>query len=246
MVTELSTPRGHGLVRVAHNLRQHITNPRDWGMSAGTDYWANFGDLTLVPGGGQDLVSYGWLENGTWVTLAGSTADLLDSADAGATGGVHCDTADDAITSPFIFGDYAHGLQAGQFLGYMPTMLNCEMYMRLSANNDEEISGAGFVEGGATAAYAKGDLMALVTSDGTNFSLESGAAAAAGSTDNTNPHLFKIEMRAGVAIRWYIDGTLQTNTLALQTDLFPVAWVVNSGTGGSNDPVVSWVHIWYE
>ena len=228
----------------APSKRVHITNPRDWGMGAGTDYWANFSDLTLVPGGGQDLVSYGWLENGTWVTLASSTADLLDSTDVGDIGGVHCDTAGDAITSPFIFGDYAHGLQAGAFLGYTPTTLCCEMYMMFSALNDEEVSGAGFIEAGATAAYAKGDLMAFVTTDGTNFSLESGAAAASGSAENSNPHLFKIVMAAGATIKWYIDGVLQANALALQTDLWPCAWAVNAET--DNDPIVNWVHIWYE
>ena len=244
MTTELPPPRGHGVVRVAHNLRCHITDPRGWACCAGTDFWVNFSDLTLVPGGKHDLVDYGWLENGTWVTLASSGADLLDADDVGDIGGVHCDTAGDALTSPFIFGDYAHGLQAGQFLGYMPTTLCCEMYMRFSANNDEEVSGAGFLEAGASAAYAKGDLMALVADDGTYFSLESGAAAAVGSAHDANPHLFKIVMVAGATIKWYIDGVLQANALALQTDLWPCAWVINAET--DNDPIVNWVHIWYQ
>ena len=50
-------------------------------MSAATDYWANFGDLSLVPADSQDLVNYGWVESGTWATLAGSDGDLLSSAD---------------------------------------------------------------------------------------------------------------------------------------------------------------------
>jgi hypothetical protein len=156
------------------------------------------------------------------------------------------DDADDAITSPFIFGDYAHTLMAGQVLGYLPTTLTLECYARFSANNNEEASGFGFVEAGATTAYAKGDLMALITSDGTNFSLESGAAAATSiDLDNTTVHQWKIVMKTGEAITWSIDGTPQTNTLALQTALFPVAFVVTTANGGSNDPVVSWVHLWY-
>lgn len=244
MTTELVPPRGHGIVRVAHNLRHHVTSPKNWGTESGTDFWANFSDLTLVPGGEHDLVKYGWLENGTWVTLASTGADLLSLATPGDIGGVHCDTSGDALTSPFIFGDYAHGLQAGQFLGYMPTTLCCEMYMRFSANNDEEVSGAGFIESGATAAYAKGDLMAFVTTDGTDFSLESGAAAASGSADSTNPHQFKIVMVAGATIKWYIDGVLQANALALQAAVGPYAWAINAET--SNDPIVNWVHIWYQ
>lgn len=167
--------------------RVHVTNPRDWGMSAGTDYWASFGDLTLAPALAQDLVNYGWLEAGTWAQLAGSAAGLNDSADAGTTGGANFPAADDSIVSPFIFGDYSHALLAGAFLGYTPTTLNMECYARFAAENDEESSGFGFVEAGATTTFIKGDLMALVTTDGTDFSLENGTAAAAGSTDNTTP-----------------------------------------------------------
>ena len=87
--------------------------------------------------------------------------------------------------------------------------------------------------------------MALVTSDGTDFSLESGAAAAAGSTDNTTAHRFRIEAISGDTINWYIDDTKQTNSLAIQANLWPVAFCITTATGGSNDPVVAWVHIWY-
>ncbi len=225
--------------------RVHITNPRDWGMAAGTDYWASFGDLTLAPALAQDLVNYGWLEAGTWAQLAGSAAGLNDSSDAGTTGGANFPAADDSIVSPFIFGDYSHALLAGAFLGYTPTTLNMECYARFAAENDEESSGFGFVEAGATTTFIKGDLMALITTDGTDFSLESGAAAAAGSTDNTTPHRFRIEAISGDTINWYIDDTKQSNSLAIQADLWPVAFCITTATGGSNDPVVAWVHIWY-
>ena len=180
MTTELSPPKGHGLVRVAHNLRVHATRPQDWGSAVATDYWANFGDLTLVPSDSTDLDLNGWVETGTWVHLAGSAASFLDSTDVGVTGGAHIDTAGDAIRSPFIFGDYAHGLLAGQILGHFPTRLNMECYARFNADGgDDEDTGFGFVEAGAATPFVKAGLMALITSDGTNFSLESGAAAAA-------------------------------------------------------------------
>ena len=194
----------------------------------------------------SDLVANGWLTSG-FSQLAGSLADLLTSADAGTTGGLNLATVSDYIISPFVFGDYAHGQMAAGILGYTPTTLNMECYARLAANADEEETGFGFLEAGVDAnALVKADLMAYVTSDGTNFSLESGAAAAAGSTDNTNPHLFKIELAAGAAIKWYIDGTLQANTLALQADLWPCAWGAGTKAAtGTNDPVISWTHIWY-
>lgn len=225
--------------------RVHITNPRDWGMSAGTDYWASFGDLTLAPAAAQDLVKYGWLEAGTWAQLAGSAAGLIDSSDVGTTGGANFPAADDSIVSPFIFGDQSHALLAGAFLGYTPTTLNMECYARFAAANDEESSGFGFVEAGATTTFIKGDLMAIVAIDGTDFSLESGVAAAAGSTKNTTAHRFRIEAKSGSAINWYIDDTLQANTLAVQANLWPVAFCITTATGGNNDPVVAWVHVWY-
>ena len=227
--------------------RVHITDPRVWNMSVGTDYWANFSDPLLVPAGANDLVNYGWLENGTWVTVANTGADLLTSSDVGTVGGIHVDTADDAVTTPFIFGDYSHAVACNAILGYTPTKLNFECYARFSASNDEELSGFGWVENGATAAYAKTDWMALIAIDASKFSLESGAAAAQGDTaKDTVAHVFKVICEAGATIEFYVDGTKQTNELALQTDLWPCAWVINAGTGGSNDPVCNWLHIWYE
>lgn len=225
--------------------RVHVTNPRDWGMSAGTDYWANFGDLTLVEGDSQDLSLYGWLESGTWASLAGSGADLLASADVGVTGGANIDTANDGITSPFIFGDYAHATMVEALLGYAPTRLNFECYARFAANNNEESSGFGFMEAGAASPAVKAGHMAFITSDGTDFSLESGAAAATSDdNDNTTAHLWKVTLTFGGSVSFAIDGVTQANTLALQTDLFPVAWGASTAT--ANDPVISWVHIWYD
>ncbi len=248
MVTELSTPRGHGLVRVAHNLRVHATNPQEWGNTAATDYWANFGNLDQIPANAiGDLDLYGWVTT-AFSHLAGSGADFMSAspiADAGTTGGLNFATAGDYLTSPFIFGDYAHALMAGQILGKMPTSLNMECYARFAANANEEESGFGFVEAGAASPFVKAGLMALITSDGTNFSLESAAAVDAGAVDDTNPHQWKIRFR-GTTAEWWIDGTSQ-GTIAIQDDLWPVAWGVSTkAASGTNDPVISWVHIWYE
>ena len=42
-----------------------------------------------------------------------------------------------------------------------------------------------------------------------------------------------------------MDGTSQ-GTLALQANVFPLAWGASVGAAGTGDPVISWVHIWYE
>lgn len=225
--------------------RVHALHPHDWAAAAATDYWANFGSVVGIPAdaiGDPDL--YGWLTTG-YSHAVGSGADFMSSSDVGTTGGINLDAAGDYIVSPFIFGDYAHQQLVAGLLGYSPSKLNMECYARFAANNDEEETGFGFVEAGSAQPFVKAGLMALITSDGTNFSLESGAAADAGSTDNTTPHLFKIQVRSS-AVEWWIDGTSQ-GTLALQTDLWPVAWGASTKAAtGANDPVVSWVHIWYD
>lgn len=245
MTTELSRPKGHGIVRVSHNLRVHAYRPQDWGAFPATDYWANWGDLTFADAAASDLVANGWLTSG-FSQLASSGADFISSSDVGTPGGLNFDAVSDYIISPFIFGDYAHALLAGQILGYMPTVLNMECYARFAANADEEETGFGFLEAGVDAnALVKADLMAYITSDGTNFSLESAAAADAGSEDNTDPHQWKIKCFSTTA-EWFIDGVSQ-GTIALQEDLWPVAWGAGTKAGtGTNDPVINFVHIWYE
>lgn len=249
MTTELAPPRGHGIVRVAHNLRVHALRPQDWGSVPATDYWANWGNLDIIPTGAEDLEDHGWIASG-FSHLAGSGADFMSNspiADAGTTGGINFDAVSDYIISPFIFGDYSHQLLVGQILGYMPTSLNMECYARFAANNDEEETGFGFLEAGTDDnALVKADLMAYITSDGTNFSLESGAAAdASAGLDDTNPHQWKIRCK-GTTAEWFIDGTSQ-GSIALQNDLWPVAWGAGTKAGsGANDPVVAWLHLWYE
>ena len=123
MTTELAPPRGHGLVRVAHSLRQHITRPSLWTRSAGTDFWANLGPN--FPGIAADelLTDYGWTLSTPPTYTQGTLADLLSSADVGTPNIAAVDTAADLFPGPQSFGDYEDGRPAGQFLGHMPTQL---------------------------------------------------------------------------------------------------------------------------
>jgi len=247
MVTELSPPKGHGLVRVAHNLRVHAYHPHLWAEAVATDYWANFGNVAGIPGNAiGDLDLYGWVTTGFSHTV-GSAADFMSSSDVGTTGGLNFDVAQDVIISPYIFGDYAHALMVGQILGRMPTSLNMECYARFAASADEASSGFGFIEAGSSPGpLADADLMALISTDGTNFQLGGVGATDldTGDADDTAAHQWKIRCK-GTTAEWWIDGTSQ-GTVALQDDLWPVAWAAGTEAAGTTDPVVSWVHIWYE
>jgi hypothetical protein len=199
----------------------------------------------MADAAGSDLVANGWLTSG-FSQLAGTAAGLLDSADAGTIGGLNFDAVSDYIISPFVFGDYAHALMAEGILGYTPTTISFECYARFAAGNDEEATGFGFVEAGTDAnALVKGDWMAGVTVDGTNFSLESGVAVDAGSTKATTPHRFKVVGTSGGSFEWFIDGVSQ-GTLAIQANLNPMAFAAGTkAADGANDPVIAWTHIWY-
>jgi hypothetical protein len=128
----------------------------------------------------------------------------------------------------------------------MPTSLNMECYARFASGADENETGFGFLEAGVDAnALVKGDLMAYISTGGTVFELHSGATEDAGSAEDTDPHQWKIKC-SGTTAEWFIDGTSQ-GTIALQDDLWPVAWGAGTkASSGENDPVINWVHIWYE
>lgn len=229
-----------GIVR---DRRVHVYSPWDWGHAAGSDFWLICNDVDMVPGGAVGLENYGWISAG-FSYLAGTGADFLSSSDVGTTGGFNFDVAQDTLVSPFIFGDYAHLTMVEDILGYTPTTLNAEFYMRLAANNDEQASGAGFFEQGTVAPLTKAETMACIGSGGTNFEIHSGAAEDSGSTDDTSPHVFKITATSGSTFEWWIDGTSQ-GTLAIQDDLWPAAFGVGTQAAGTNDPVLSWAHVWY-
>lgn len=222
--------------------RERVLRPQDWGAAAATDYWAFWGDLTMADAAASDLVANGWLTTG-FSHLVGSDGDFLSSSDVGVPGGLNFDTADDFILSPFIFGDHAHALMVEKILGYYPTKLNIEVYARFVASGDENESAFGFYEAGTTGPMAVGEQMAAISIGATKFELHSGVAEDAGSNHNNNQHLWKITL-SGTTAEWFIDGVSQ-GTVALQTDLFPVAFGVCTRNAGVNDPVVAWTHIWY-
>ncbi len=237
---ERNAKGSHGTGRI------HALRPQEWANAVATDYWANFGDVTAVPADAiGDLDLYGWT-TASYVTTIGDSAGFLDSDTLGTTGGADFNAAGDFLLSPAIFGDHAHATLVEKLLGFPPASLNMELFGRLAANANEEESGFGFVQDSTTGPFAKADLHALITSDGTNFSLESSAAVDPSvALDNTTAHLFRIQITSAGA-EWFIDDVTQ-GSIALVAATYPAAWGASTkASTGTNDPVVQWVHIWYE
>lgn len=233
-ITSGATPRG----------RVHITDPRDWGHSVGTDYWLLCNDVDMAAAGGMDLVNYGWESDGFSFTAFAGDADFMSSSDKGTTGGFNFDTAEDTLLSPAMFGDWVHIQQVASILGASPTTLSCEFIMRLAAGNDEEGTGIGFWIGAATDPVTKAETEGVVTCDGTDFSLETSAAADAGSTKATTAHVFRVTLTFGSTMEWFIDGTSQ-GTAAITADKYPLKFGGGTANGGANDPVLASAHVWY-
>ena len=223
--------------------RVHVTRPSLWSRSAGTDFWL-LGNASLAGIAVDELMTdYGWTLTSVTNT-AGTLADLLSSADVGTPNIMALDGLNDLILSPPIFGDYAHGLQAGQILGYTPSTLNLEVYANFSVNTAAEgDSGFGLSTGsGLTATnhiafiYSNGTLFTIRGTPGTGGYTDTGAAK-----DNAF-HLFKIVATAGGTVEWFIDGVSQ-GTITLVADLFPTAFSACVTT--TNRVNIAWAHIWY-
>jgi hypothetical protein len=227
--------------------RVYITDPRNWAISPGTDFMLGAGTTTaLITSGtaGQVLSEYGWTTTGLAYT-AGSAADFLSSADPGVAPHIILADASDLLASPAIFGDYAHALAASWILGYMPTTLSFECRAAFTtAANDEPSTAFGFVEdGGSVITAAAADQLACISSNGTNFELNSGAAVDAGAAVDTAWHTFRVTV-SSANVQWWIDGTSQ-GTIALEADEFPVSFEAGVVAAGANDIAISHVRVWY-
>ena|SRR3990167_505554 len=249
MTTELSVPKGHGLVRVAHNLRHHVP-AHLWQSEAGTDFWLIVRNADPITASGatnlSGLDSFGWTTT-TLSLTAGTGGDFLSSATVGTPTGISLGADTDLLQSPFIFGDYSNGLLAGKILGHYPTRLSVEVFAAFpTATANETRTGFGLVEAGGTAG-TDNDAMAWIHDNGTNFVLRSAADSDAGAADLNDGlyRLFKIVVSVGTTdkIEWFIDGTSQ-GTMDNQAALWPCSFGAYAST--TNRIALAWAHIWYE
>lgn len=224
--------------------RLHVTDPRKWATSPGTDFWFVPGpEVTTAEVSGTLLSDFGWTTT-SLVETAGSGGDFLASADVGTPPHLLTNAASDLLQSPSIFGDYIHGQQAAEFLGYSPTQLIVDFYAAMTVHSaNETATGWGLVEAGGTAG-TDADAMAWIFTDGSNFTLRSAADSDAGAADDAAWHRFRIVVSQGTtdAVEWFIDGTSQ-GTMDLQEDLWPCSFGMFAST--TNRPGLAWVHIYY-
>jgi hypothetical protein len=221
----------------------NATNRRHVGALAwnepATDFWFNAANsvagLSAATAVGA-LQSSGWVSSTSPAFSNAATGDLISAADD-TPAHFLMDTSGDKFYSPIIFGDYAHALLAGQFLGYTPTKLNARFYAAFTvASASETASFIGFT-GGATAVSA-------IISNATNFlGYNSSASSTLLAVDNAW-HLWDITLDSGgtPSLAYAIDGVAYATTAVVQ-DLFPCAFGMLTTT--TNRIGWSWAHIWY-
>ena len=229
-------------------LRVHVRSAFDWSDMSGTDYWLEPG--SAVNGATTFLLSNrGWTTTSLGIT-AGSAADLNKLADPGVPRTVLFNASGDLLTSPFVFGDYAHAKVAAMMMGRpdLPRYLVMDSYAAFTtASSDENTSGFGFVEAGG-AITSQGDQLACIVSDSANFKLASGADSDVGAVVDNSYHWWRIVLDAlktggtGDAVEWFIDGVSQ-GTIDLETDLFPVGFSAHTLT--NNRVALGQTHIFY-
>lgn len=229
--------------------RLHVEDPRNWAISMGTDFWLGSYPSTAVlagtAGGGVLLSEYGWTTT-TLAHVAGLSGDFFSAAVPGVPGYIQFTAASDLLMSPSIFGDAAHVAQAARILGYRPTSLNMECYAAFLAEGSNEPSTAfGFVQAGASpiTAAAAGQF-ACISSNATNFELNSSAASDAGAASENAWHLWKVKI-TGAGSEWFIDGASQ-GSIALVAAVFPLRFGCGVVAAGNNTIALNSVHIYYD
>ena len=206
-----------------------------WNDASGSEY-CFVPALSGISGTGnaEDLGDVGW----TVTSLAfaqGSGGDFLSSADIDPVR-FTTNAALDKLESPQVFGDIAHSLHAQHHLGFAPTTLDFEGWAQFSITSaNETATGLGFFIGGGSIVTAA-DAIAVIHTDGTNFTCRSNADSDVGATDDEALHLFRIVISTGSAtnaVEWFIDGTSQ-GTLDRRSDAYPCGLGWGNVTGGAN------------
>ena len=249
-----SLPGGLGITgKVGNRARVHVP-AHEWGsLPAATDYWFFPKTDYLTASAPQLLSALGWIVAGTVSFVAGSGADFLSSSDRGTPPHFLCNATGERLTSPFIFGQDHVTRYIRQQLGWEPTKLIAEFSaVWTTASNADTTGGIGFVEAGG-AIQTAADHMVMLTSDGTNFILRSGAATTTFALAvDTNPHIWRIVLDKGTGLATFqqdgvsigTGGASGTGAIAIQADLWPAAF--GAAVTSSNVLGLGPAHIYYD
>lgn len=238
--------------------RIHAT-AQDWGNAKVlTDFWFSPDNKDIITASIPSLLAaqYGWISNGTLSVVAGSGGDFMGgdptTPDFGTPTHLLCDTSGERLTSPFCFGSGPSRYFIKDQLGWTPSQLVADFYaIWTTASNADTTGGIGFVEAGGAIQTAN-DHLAMITSDGTNFILRSGAAVTSFALAvDTSPHRWRIVIDIGTQLVTFqqdgvtigTGGSGGTGALALETDLFPAAFGV--ATTSSNVLGLGNAHLYY-
>ena len=228
--------------------RVHITDPRLWAVGMGTDFWLGASASTAIlagtAGAGALISEFGWTTTAL-AHVTGSGADLFSAADTGVPPYIQFTAASDLLLSPSIFGTADHAAQAGRILGYNPTTLNMDCYAAFLAEGADEVASAfGFVQAGASpiTAAAAGQY-ACISSNATNFELNSSAASDAGALSENAWHKWRVSVTAAGS-EWFMDDTSQ-GSIAAVLDVAPLRFGCGIVAAGVNTIGLGTVHIWY-
>lgn len=231
--------------------RVHVTNPGAWAVQAGTDFWLYGGANGLGTSSGQFLITDGGWTATSLLFTDGSLADFISKADMGTYPLIGTDAAADLLSSPSIFGDYAHAHQAAVILGQnsLPRYLVMDALANFTVSSANEVtSQLGFIKAGGSPVTAA-NALATFTAGAANFCTQSNAVVQVGATVLDNlPHWFRIviDQAGGPVIKSFIDGVLQSTLVfaAAQQDVWPVKFGFGDGT--TNRWQVNQVHIFYD
>ncbi len=251
----MSLPGGLGITGKTGNLPRIHVMAHQWGYIPATDYWF-FPNTDYLTASSPNLLSaVGWIVNGSVTFVAGSGADWLGgysntTPDYGTPAHFLVNATGERLTSPFIFGSYEHRYFIQRTLGWAPTKMIAEFFaVWTTASNADTTGGIGFVEAGG-AIQTAADHFAMLTSDGTNFILRSGAAVTTATLAvDTNPHIWRIEINLSNGFATFKQdnvgiGTITTGGIAIENDLSPNAFGV--ATTSSNVIGLGTTHLWYE
>ena len=228
--------------------RHEVQNAVLWDNSSGSDFFMepDAAQITAT-GNAESLVDVGWSITGLAFVAATLDADFMDSADIGVPAHYEGNSAGDLFQSPAIFGDYLHSQQAAHHLGFDPTTLTFEAWAQFTVHSANEVAtGLGFVDATGSIIVST-DAIAVIHTDGTNFTLRSTGDSDVGALDDGDFHLFRIEVSTGSvtdAIEWFIDGTSQ-GTINRLPDVWPASVGWGNEAGNTNRVQIGPCRVFY-